>query len=124
MKRRYAEITGWGMYAPPRVVPNEAFVTMGLDTTDEWIRQRTGIEERHHADPPTGPAELAYESSTRALEAAGLEASDLDAIVVASLSPQHDFPGVSAFLQNLLGVGGWRDRDAFRKTRGASSSRR
>ncbi len=102
---RKVRISGTGMYVPPRVVKNSDLAEL-MDTTDEWIRQRTGIEERHHCDPGTGPADLAYESATRALEAAGLEATDLDAILVASLSPHHDFPGVSAFLQDRLGIGG------------------
>ena len=100
---RNVRITGTGMYVPPRVVKNTDLAQL-MDTTDEWIRQRTGIEERHHADPGTGPSDLALESSTRALEAAGLEAAQLDAIVVASLSPEHDFPGISAFLQHKLGI--------------------
>ncbi len=102
---RNVRITGTGMYVPPRVVKNADLAEL-MDTTDEWIRQRTGIEERHHADPGTGPSDLAFESSTRALEAAGLEAAQLDAIVVASLSPEHDFPGISAFLQHKLGLAG------------------
>ena len=81
---RKVRISGTGMYVPPRVVKNSDLAEL-MDTTDEWIRQRTGIEERHHCDPGTGPADLAYESATRALEAAGLEATDLDAILVASL---------------------------------------
>ncbi len=102
---RNVRITGTGMYVPPRVVKNADLAEL-MDTTDEWIRQRTGIEERHHADPGTGPSDLAIESATRALEAAGLEAAQLDAIVVASLSPEHDFPGISAFLQHKLGLAG------------------
>jgi 3-oxoacyl-[acyl-carrier-protein] synthase-3 len=102
---RNVRITGTGMYVPPRVVKN-ADLEERMETTEEWIRQRTGIEERHHADPPTGPVDLAFESSTRALEAAGLDAAQLDAILVASLSPQHDFPGISAFLQAKLGIEG------------------
>jgi 3-oxoacyl-[acyl-carrier-protein] synthase-3 len=91
------------MYVPPRVVTNDDLAQL-MDTSDEWIQQRTGILTRHHVDPGTGPADLAYQASTRAIEAAGFEPSDLDAIVVPSLSPHHDFPGNSAFLQALLGV--------------------
>ena len=100
---RKVRITGTGMYVPPRVVTNDELAKL-MDTSDEWIQQRTGIVTRHHVDPGTGPADLAFEASTRALEAAGLEAGDLDAIIVPSLSPHHDFPGNSAFLQALLGV--------------------
>ncbi len=98
---RRVRISGTGMYVPPRVVKNSDLEAL-MDTSDEWIRQRTGVEERHHADPGTGPADLAYESSTRALEAAGLEAGDLDAILVASLSPHHDMPARSrSFFRNI-----------------------
>jgi 3-oxoacyl-[acyl-carrier-protein] synthase-3 len=100
---KMVRITGTGMYVPPRVVTN-ADLEKRMDTSDEWIVQRTGIATRHHVDPGTGPADLAREASLRALAAAGLEASDLDMIVVASLSPHHEFPGNSAFLQDLLGI--------------------
>ncbi|MCP4005634.1 MAG: ketoacyl-ACP synthase III [bacterium] len=102
---RKVRITGTGMYVPPRVVTNEDLTRL-MDTTDEWIEQRTGIKERHHVDDGTGPSELAYESAKRAIENAGLKPEDLDAIVVASLSPEHDFPGVSCFLQDKLGLEG------------------
>jgi 3-oxoacyl-[acyl-carrier-protein] synthase-3 len=91
------------MYVPPRVVTNRDLEKL-MDTSDEWIRQRTGIVERRHVDPGTGPADLAREASQRALEAAGVSADQLDAILVASLSPDHDFPGTSAFLQEQLGI--------------------
>jgi 3-oxoacyl-[acyl-carrier-protein] synthase-3 len=91
------------MFVPPRVVTNGELERL-MDTTDEWIQQRTGIVQRHHVDPGTGPAELAREASLRALDAAGVAPDQLDAILVASLSPDHDFPGTSAFLQDLLGI--------------------
>jgi 3-oxoacyl-[acyl-carrier-protein] synthase-3 len=100
---RKVRITGTGMYVPPRVVTNTDLESL-MDTNDEWIQQRTGIRERHHVDPGTGPVDLAYQSSMRALEAAELEPGELDAIVVPSLSPHHEFPGNSAFLQAMLGV--------------------
>jgi 3-oxoacyl-[acyl-carrier-protein] synthase-3 len=100
---RKVRITGTGMYVPPRVVSNADLEKL-MDTTDEWIQQRTGVSTRHHVDPGMGPVDLAYEASTRALEAAGREAGELDAIVVPSLSPHHEFPGNSAFLQARLGV--------------------
>ena len=105
MGMRSARITGTGMHVPPRVVTNQDLEKL-MDTTDEWIQQRSGVRERHHVDAGTGPAELADVASRRALEAAGLVPEDLDAILVASLSPHHDFPGTSAFLQDLLGIGG------------------
>ncbi|MFQ5699245.1 MAG: 3-oxoacyl-ACP synthase III family protein [Myxococcota bacterium] len=102
---RRARITGTGSFVPPRVVTNDD-LSRQMDTSDEWIQQRTGIRERHHVDEGTGPVDLAFEASRKALEAAGLEASELDAILVPSLSPEHDFPGTSAFLQHRLGVSG------------------
>ncbi|MEE8313447.1 MAG: hypothetical protein V3R91_03935, partial [Myxococcota bacterium] len=102
---RHVRISGTGMYVPPRVVTNKDLERL-MDTSDEWIRQRTGIVERHHVDPGMGPADLAAEAATRALEASGNEATDLDAILVASLSPHHDFPGTSVFLQDRLGIVG------------------
>ncbi len=100
---RGVRVTGTGMHVPERVVTN-ADLAAKMDTSDEWILQRTGNETRRHVDPGTGPAELAREASIRALDAAGLEATRLDAIVVASLSPHHDFPGTSVFLQHQLGL--------------------
>ncbi|MEE8558109.1 MAG: beta-ketoacyl-ACP synthase III [Myxococcota bacterium] len=100
---RRARIIGTGMHVPPRVVTNQELAER-MDTTDEWIQQRTGIVERHWVDPGTGPADLAYEATCRALEAAGLEPRELDAIVLASLSPHYEFPGTSAFLQDRLGI--------------------
>jgi 3-oxoacyl-[acyl-carrier-protein] synthase-3 len=91
------------MYVPPRVVTNAELEGL-MDTTDEWIQQRTGVRERHYVDPGTGPAQLACEASKRALENAGLVAEDLDAIIVPSLSPQHEFPGNAVFLQDMLGI--------------------
>ena len=102
---RSATITGTGMHVPPRVVTNLELEKL-MDTSDEWIQQRSGIRERRHVDAGTGPAHLATEAALRALEAAGCEPRDLDAILVASLSPQHDFPGISVFLQDMLGIAG------------------
>jgi 3-oxoacyl-[acyl-carrier-protein] synthase-3 len=100
---RRARIAGTGMYVPPRVVTNRD-LEQRMDTSDEWIQQRTGILERRWVDEGTGPLDLAYEASVRAIDAAGIAPEDLDAIVLASLSPQHEFPGTSAFLQDRLGI--------------------
>jgi 3-oxoacyl-[acyl-carrier-protein] synthase-3 len=75
-----------------------------MDTSDEWIRQRSGIVERRHVDGTETPADLALQASQRALEAAGVAANEIDAIILATLSPQHDFPGTSFFLHERLGV--------------------
>src|SRR5262245_64015553 len=96
---RSVRIAGTGMYVPPRVVTNFDLMKL-MDTTDEWIQQRSGIVERHHSDPGMGPAELAFEAAKQALANANCKPEELGAIIVASLSPQHDFPGISCFLQD------------------------
>ena len=91
------------MFVPPRVVTNRDLEKL-MDTSDEWIQQRTGIVQRHHVDPGTGPADLAREASLRALEAAGSRPTSSTRSWSRSLSPDHDFPGTSAFLQEKLGI--------------------
>jgi 3-oxoacyl-[acyl-carrier-protein] synthase-3 len=91
------------MYVPERVVTNEDLARR-MDTSDEWIRQRTGIAERHWIDEGQAPVDLAQPAAERALAAAGIEAGDLDCIVLATLSPQAEFPGTSFFLQHRLGL--------------------
>ncbi|RZA12870.1 MAG: ketoacyl-ACP synthase III [Proteobacteria bacterium] len=90
------------MYVPPRVVTNKDLEKI-MDTTDEWIRQRSGIESRHHVDGQ-GTADLAYEATLKALAAAKCEAKDIELIILATLSPDHMFPGSSAILQHRLGL--------------------
>lgn len=94
-------ITGTGMAVPPRVVTNDDLAKL-MDTSDEWIRQRTGIEERRYVDEGVGAADLAHEASLKALAAAGLKPKDIDFVLVASLSPQQYFPGTCSFLQAKL----------------------
>lgn len=101
---RRARITGTGMYVPERVVTNHDLVEL-IDTSDEWIRQRSGIQERRYISPGQMPVDLAEAAARRALAAAGREADEIDCIVLATLSPQADFPGTSFFLQERLGVG-------------------
>ncbi|NNL65529.1 MAG: ketoacyl-ACP synthase III [Myxococcales bacterium] len=101
---RRAKITGTGMYVPERVVTNDDLAKL-MDTSDEWIQQRSGIQERRYIEAGQTPADLARTASERALAAAELEAGDIDCIVLATLSPQADFPGTSFFLQDRLGAG-------------------
>jgi len=98
-----ARITGTGMYVPERVVTNHDLARL-MDTSDEWIRQRTGIEERRFIEEGQTPVDLAEAASRRALAAAQLEPDEVDCIVLATLSPQADFPGTSFFLQERLGL--------------------
>ncbi len=102
---RRVKITGTGMSVPPRVVTNKDLEGR-MDTTDEWIQQRTGVLERRWVDKGMGPADLAEAASRAALDAAGVSADQIDYILVASLSPHHQFPGTSAFLQDRLGISG------------------
>jgi 3-oxoacyl-[acyl-carrier-protein] synthase-3 len=102
-----ATIVGTGFYVPPRVVTNDQLIQeFGVETTDEWIQQRTGIRERRFADDGVGSADLALEASKMALEAAGIEPQDLDMIIFATLSPDHCFPGSGVYLQAKLGLCG------------------
>jgi len=98
-------ISGTGFYVPPRTVTNDDLITnYGIDSTDEWIRQRTGIEARHFAEEGVGSAELGAHAAKDALADAGLQASDLDLIVFATLSPDFAFPGSGVLLQERLGL--------------------
>ena len=100
-----AYISGTGFYVPPRVVTNEDLVRdYGMDTTDEWIQQRTGIRERRFAADGVGSADLGLEATKMALADAGLEPQDLDMIIFATLSPDHCFPGSGVYLQDKLGL--------------------
>ncbi len=98
-----AKITGTGMCVPDRIVTNHD-LTQWMDTSDEWIRQRTGITERRWVSEGELPVDLAEKASREALLQAGLEADDIDCIVVATLSSQAVFPGTSFFLQERLGL--------------------
>jgi 3-oxoacyl-[acyl-carrier-protein] synthase-3 len=100
-----SRIVGTGSYLPPRVVTNEE-LSKKLDTSDAWIRERTGIRQRHIADPSQTSSELALEASRRALEAAGLRAADIDLIIVATSTPDFIFPSTACLLQAKLGVKG------------------
>ena len=100
----WSRIVGTGGYLPPRVVPNEEFAKR-LDTSDAWIRERTGIAQRHFADPSQASSDLALEASRRALEAAGVRAEDIDLIILATSTPDYIFPSTACLLQAKLGTG-------------------
>lgn len=100
-----AYISGTGFYVPPRVVTNDDLAKQyGIDTTHEWIVKRTGIEERHFAEEGVGTADLALHASEQAIERAGIDKHDLDMIILATLSPDHAFPGSGVYLQQKLGL--------------------
>ncbi len=106
--RRYARITGTGSYLPPRRLTNNDLAAelaqRGLETSDEWIVERTGIRARHFAAPDVASSDLALEASRKAIEAAGLAAQDIDLIIVATSTPDMVFPSTAAILQNKLGI--------------------
>jgi 3-oxoacyl-[acyl-carrier-protein] synthase-3 len=96
-------ILGTGHHVPDRVVTNDELSAL-MDTSDEWIRERTGIQQRHWAREGDTGVEYARQASLRALEMAGLAPTDLDAMVYATLSPDHFVPGNASFLQHALGA--------------------
>lgn len=97
------EFISTGFYVPERVVKNEEF-TQWMETSDEWIRTRTGITERRWAAEGQMGSDLAVEAAKVALDRAGLKPSDLDSIVYATLSPDYFFPGGGVYLQRKLGI--------------------
>jgi len=101
----YSRIVGTGSYLPPRIVTNDELARR-VDTSDAWIRERTGIRQRHIAEESQTSSDLALEASHRALEAAGLAAADIDMIVVATSTPDFVFPSTACLLQAKLGVKG------------------
>jgi len=96
-------ITGIGHYVPPRVVTNFDLEKL-MNTSDEWIRQRSGIIERRHVEPGVGTSDLGVEASLRAIQNAGINKAEIDLIIVATLSPDHYFPGVGVQIQAKLGL--------------------
>jgi 3-oxoacyl-[acyl-carrier-protein] synthase-3 len=95
-------ILGTGSYVPPKVLSNFDLKNMGLDTSDEWIFQRTGIKERRMAEPEVNTSDLAYEASIKALEAAGLVIDDIDLIILATITPDTCCPSGANWLQARL----------------------
>ena len=100
----HSRIAGTGFAVPERVVTNDELAQM-MDTTDEWIRQRTGIQQRHWIAEGESGTQLALLASERAMAAAGVAATALDAIIYATASPDHFAPGNGVFLQRALGAG-------------------
>ncbi|HSH44411.1 MAG TPA: beta-ketoacyl-ACP synthase 3, partial [Longimicrobiales bacterium] len=100
------EFISTGLHVPERVLSNDD-LTRWWDTSDEWIRERTGIEERHWVEPgEEAGSDLALKASLMALERAEMEPSELDCIIFATLSPDYFFPGGGVYLQRKLGVTG------------------
>jgi 3-oxoacyl-[acyl-carrier-protein] synthase-3 len=101
----YSRIVGTGSYLPERIVTNAEFAAR-LETSDAWIRERTGIERRHIADKSQTSSDLALRASERALQSANLRPDQLDLIVVATSTPDYVFPSTACLLQAKLGIKG------------------
>ena len=99
----YARITGTGSYLPGDAVSNTELAARGIDTSDEWIVTRTGIRSRHLAPAGTTASQLGCEAARRALEMAGVEATALDLIIVATSTPDFIFPSTACLIQAQLG---------------------
>ncbi|MDP9897798.1 beta-ketoacyl-ACP synthase III [Variovorax ginsengisoli] len=106
----YSRITGTGSYLPPRRVTNDDLArdlaTRGIETSDQWIIERTGIHARHFAAPDVTSSDLALEACKNALESAGRRADEIDLIIVATSTPDMVFPSSAAILQHKLGIAG------------------
>ncbi len=98
-----AHVIGWGKYVPERVLTNEALSHI-VDTSDEWIRTRTGITERRIADDGETTASISISAAQRAMEVAQLKPSELDLIIVATATPDHAFPATACLVQDALGA--------------------
>jgi len=107
---RYTRITGTGSYLPPKRLTNDMLAAQlavdGIETSDQWIVERTGIRARHFAEPDVGSSDLAVAAARRALEAADVDAASIDLIIVATSTPDMVFPSAACLVQQKLGVVG------------------
>ncbi|MDN5353353.1 MAG: 3-oxoacyl-[acyl-carrier-protein] synthase [Candidatus Cloacimonadota bacterium] len=99
----YAKISGTGRYLPDKILNNHDLEKI-VDTSDEWIKQRTGMWERHIASEDQASSDLAYNAAIKAIKAANLRTKDIDMIVVATISPDHPFPSTACILMKKLGL--------------------
>ncbi|MMZ55251.1 3-oxoacyl-[acyl-carrier-protein] synthase 3 [compost metagenome] len=104
-KLRPVGVIGTGKYVPEKILTNKDLEEI-VETSDEWIVSRTGIQERHIAAPEQATSDLAYEAAIKALESAGMTAQDLDLIIVATVTPDMAFPSTACILQDKLGAKG------------------
>lgn len=102
---KYARIKGTGSYLPENILTNQDLERM-VDTSDQWIQERTGIKERHIAADNETTCDLAEQASLRAIKAAGIDVSDIDLIIVATTTADQIFPSTACLLQNRLGIHG------------------
>jgi 3-oxoacyl-[acyl-carrier-protein] synthase III len=108
--RRFSRITGTGSYLPPKRLTNDMLAAQlaqdGIETSDQWIVERTGIQARHFAEPDVACSDLAVMAARRALEAADVDAKDIDLIIVATSTPDMVFPSAACIIQQKLGIVG------------------
>lgn len=102
----HARITGTGSYLPPTALTNNDLVARGVDTSDEWIVERTGIRCRHIADTGQQASDLALAASLNAIGTAGISAEKIDLIILATSTPDYIFPSTACLLQSKLGISG------------------
>ena len=124
--QRYAQIVGWGMAVPDRIVTNQDLEQI-VDTNDEWIRSRTGIQQRRIAvDPAETTATLGTKAARAALEVADVPAAKLDLIICSTSSPEHIFPSTASLIQDALGAtgAGATAANAQRRAKGCGYYRR
>ena len=107
---KHSRITGTGSFLPPRRLTNDALAEQlardGIETSDQWIVERTGIRARHFADPSVASSDLAVTAARRALEAADVDVATIDLIIVATSTPDMVFPSTACLVQQKLGVHG------------------
>ncbi len=100
---RYAHIIGWGKYAPPNILTNHDLAKT-VDTTDEWIRERTGIQERRIASSKESTALMAVHAAREAIESADVNPREIDLIIVATATPEYPFPATACLVQDAIGA--------------------
>ncbi|HEX7589332.1 MAG TPA: beta-ketoacyl-ACP synthase III [Anaerolineae bacterium] len=100
---RYAHIVGWGKYTPPNILTN-ADLAKTVDTTDEWIRDRTGIQQRHIASSKESTAMMGLHAAREAIQVADVNPNDIDLVIVATVTPEYVFPATACLVQDALGA--------------------
>ena len=100
---KYAHIIGWGKYAPPNILTNHDLAKT-VDTSDAWIREMTGIQERHIASSKESTAQMAIAAARHAIESANIRPSEIDLIIVATATPEYAFPATACLVQDALGA--------------------
>ena len=99
-----SRIVGCGAYLPSKIITNSDLAAQGVDTSDDWIRQRTGITQRHMAAPGEFTSDLAHAAAVRALASAGIDSDALDAIILGTTTPDETFPATATKVQAMLGM--------------------